>query len=155
MRQNARLGNRAFVGLNRGCGVGVLQDHKSLDAGPAREPRRARLARGVLRLSGGREVQIVVRNMSRHGLGLSSHAGPPMTGEAVTVSLPGHDDLHGVVRWVRNHNFGVELTTSVNPENLALSLQREIARAKEAADWQVSRLHRITSAPAAAPRRAV
>lgn len=124
-------------------------------AGLSREQRRARLVRGRLRLSTGREIDVVVRNMSEHGLGLSCRTAPPLTGEAVTIALPGHKDLDGVVRWVRNTSFGVELTGAVNPDDLAATLQRAIAQALEATDWTVSRRHKVVQTPAPAPRRIV
>ena len=127
-----------------------FMDHGPVEPAPTRELRRARLVRGTLRLSGGREVGIVVRNMSERGLGLTCRTVPPLTGERVIVCLPGNPDLPAVVRWVRNTSFGVELT-----ETLSASLQREIARAHDATDWTVSRLHRVTQAPPPAPRRIV
>ena len=132
-----------------------FMDHVPVEPAPTREQRRARLVRGTLRLTGGREVDVVVRNMSERGLGLSCRTVPPLTGERVTVCLPGSAELTAVVRWVRNTSFGVELIDTVDPDTLAATLQREIARAHEATDWTVSRLHRVTQAPPPAPRRIV
>lgn len=132
-----------------------FMDHVPVGPAPTRDQRRARLVRGTLRLTGGREVAVVVRNVSERGLGLSCRSVPPLTGERVTICLPGSPELAAVVRWVRNTSFGVELVDTVDPDDLAATLQREIARIKEATDWKVSRRHHVVAPPATTPRRIV
>jgi hypothetical protein len=123
---------------------------------PVRETRRARLLRGSLRLSSGTVIPILVRNLSERGLGMSSKSTPPKRGEMVIVTLPGSPELNGVVRWVRDKDFGVELTGSVDSEQLATAIRQEISRSKETADWQVSSLHRVSNTPQSTrPRRPI
>jgi hypothetical protein len=122
---------------------------------PLRDTRRARLVRGSLRFVSGTQIPIVIRNLSERGLGVSCRTAPPAPGETVVVSLPGSPDLDGVVRWTRDNTFGIELTGSVDAQEIAAALQREQARVMEQSDWTVSTVHRVTAPRQTGPRRRV
>ncbi|KUR80629.1 PilZ domain-containing protein [Novosphingobium sp. FSW06-99] len=132
-----------------------FMDREQLSGAALREERRARLVRGTLRLPSGTVIAALVRNLSDRGLGMTTKSRPPARGDAVVVTLPGSPDLDGVVRWVREHDFGVELGGSVDTDQLATAIRTEIARMKDAGEWQVSSLHRVHTPPAAKPRRPV
>jgi hypothetical protein len=131
-----------------------FMDREQLSGTPLREERRARLVRGTLRFANGTVIPILVRNLSERGLGMNCKTRPPVRGESVLITLPGSPELEGVVRWVRDRDFGVELSDSVDGEELATAIREEIARMKEAAEWKVSSLHRVHT-PVTNPRRIV
>lgn len=120
-----------------------------------RETRRARLVRGTLRFAGGAEIAIVVRNLSERGLGVSCRTAPPAPGEVVVISLPGSPDVDGIVRWTRETAFGVELTGTVDPAEIAAALQREAARLQEESGWTVNARHRVHTPRQTGPRRRI
>lgn len=117
-----------------------------------REARRARLVRGTLRQANGTVIPIVVRNLSERGLGVNCKVKPPQRGESVIIALPGSPELDGMVRWVRDRDFGVELVGTVDAEQLSVAIREELARTKEAGEWKVSSLHRVHT-PQTGPRR--
>lgn len=119
-----------------------------------REERRARLVRGTLRQANGTIIPILVRNLSERGLGVNCKGKPPLRGESVVVTLPGTPELDGMVRWVRDHDFGIELCGTVDTEELAATIREELARAKEAGEWKVSSLHRVYT-PQTGPKRII
>lgn len=122
---------------------------------PLRDTRRARLVRGTLRFANGTQIPIVIRNLSERGLGISCRTAPPQVGETVKVTLPGSEELDGVVRWAQETTCGIELTGQVNAEDIAAALQREQARLLEKSDWQVASLHRIDAPKVTGPRRRI
>ena len=132
-----------------------FMDREKLSGSAVREERRARLVRGTLRQANGLVIPILVRNLSERGLGVNCKGKPPQRGEAVIVTLPGTPELDGLVRWVRDHDFGVELSGTVDTEDLAAAIREELARIKEAGDWKVSSLHRVHNAPPVNPRRLI
>ena len=129
-----------------------FMDRNKLSGTSTREERRARLVRGTLRQANGTVIPILVRNLSERGLGINCKTKPPQRGETVLISLPGSNELDGMVRWVRGHDFGVELSGTVDAEELAAAIREGLARIKEAGDWQVSSLHRVHT-PQPTPRR--
>jgi hypothetical protein len=129
---------------------------KDLFAGvPLRDTRRARLVRGTLRFASSTQIPIVIRNLSERGLGVSCRTAPPQPGETVVVTLPGSPELDGIVRWTQDMTFGIELTGSVDTQEIASALQREQARLLEKSDWTVSSLHRIHAPRETGPRRRI
>ena len=130
--------------------------NKELFSGvPLRDTRRARLVRGTLRFANGTQIPIVIRNLSERGLGVSCRTAPPQPGETVVVTLPGSPALDGIVRWTQDMTFGIELTGSVDAEEIASALLREQARLLEKSDWTVSSLHRIHTPRETGPRRRI
>lgn len=119
-----------------------------------RETRRSRLLRGTLRRTDGNELAVVVRNLSDHGLGLSSRNTPPPVGAQVTILVPGTPPLHGIVRWREGTNFGVELTERVDLGQITEALQNQRTQAQQT-DWEVSRLHRVRKPEGIKPPRRI
>ena len=96
-----------------------------------------------------------MRNLSERGVGVTAKDKPPAIGELVTIRLHGSDDLAGVVRWVRNNAFGVELTRNLDTDAISATLQRQLARLQEQSDWTVSARHRVNTPLSNGPRRRV
>jgi hypothetical protein len=129
-------------------------DREQLSGVPQREERRARLVRGTLRMANGTVIPVLVRNLSERGFGLTCKTRPPQRGAAVTITLPGSPELEGVVRWVRDRDFGVALHESIDIAELNAMIAEEIARARDAAAWAISARHRVHT-PNPVPRRIV
>jgi hypothetical protein len=131
-----------------------FMDREQLSGIPQREERRARLVRGSLRMANGTVIPILVRNLSERGLGMACKTKPPQRGEAVIVTLPGSPELDGVVRWVRDRDFGVALQEAIDIDELYATIREEIARARDAAEWDVRAQHRV-QVPHSVPRRVI
>lgn len=111
----------------------------------AREPRQRRLARAQMfndRLPG---VDILIRNISGRGIGAASRGLPPLKGEKLSILLPHHEKVTGLVRWVDGQSFGFELDRDLNLNALADYLQNQIKMDGASPDWEVSRLHRVVT----------
>ena len=87
---------------------------------PLRDTRRARLVRGTLRFANGRQIPIVIRNLSERGLGISCRTAPPQVGEFVCVTLPGSAELDGVVRWAHGGKFDEDVYRTLSQQTSAL-----------------------------------
>jgi hypothetical protein len=88
----------------------VLGDHV------AREGRSPRIVRATIRNNRIAESVIVIRNMSRMGIGGKLTSNSLRPGEAVVVSLDPVGEIEGTVRWVRGDRFGVQLHDELVPE---------------------------------------
>ena len=111
----------------------------------ARELRQRRLVRAQIfndRLPG---VCILIRNISGHGIGAASRGLLPLKGEKLSILLPHHEEVTGLVRWVYGESFGVELDHDLNLHALADALQNQIRMDGASTDWEVSRLHRVVT----------
>ena len=64
---------------------------------------------------------IIIRNISAHGLGARSKGAIPHPNDAVRIEMEAYGSVEGVVRWVKGNLFGVELTSALNPELLNFS----------------------------------
>ncbi|HVR90207.1 MAG TPA: PilZ domain-containing protein [Novosphingobium sp.] len=108
----------------------------------AREPRQRRLIRARMfndRLPG---VDIIIRNISGRGIGAASRGLPPVKGEKLSILLPHHEEVTGLVRWVDNLSFGFELDLDLDLQALRDAIQRQIGMDSASKDWEVRRLHR-------------
>lgn len=60
--------------------------------------------------------EIIVRNISKRGIGARSKGVILAEGEAVTLQLGPVGDVEGTVRWIKGSSFGVELVETLDPE---------------------------------------
>lgn len=118
----------------------------------SRQPRLHRLIRGELTAPDGRRREIVVRNLSSSGLGGASRGDPVMRGDRVAIVLPQLGNLGGVVRWSKGQSFGVEFDGTVDMDALSDALRARHAAEAPASDWEVKRMHRVTT-PATDPAK--
>gem|GEM_PF-1273027 len=122
-----------------------FMDREPSPGSALRDPRKARLIRATLRLADNSSMAVVVRNLSERGIGVTCKGATPRAGTLVHVTMPGSPELPGVVRWVRDGAFGIELTGAVDAQSLEDAVQRELHRQQEATDWKVSSLHRVNT----------
>lgn len=105
--------------------------------------RGRRLLNAKLVRKHGGTLPIVIRNISRSGLGAMCTKPALLHCERVKIVLPGDFEISGVVRWVNGRQFGVELSHALDVEQLA-SHMRLLHEAKQAeAAWDVGTLHRV------------
>lgn len=96
----------------------------------------------LIRKHGG-TLPIVIRNISRSGLGAMCSKLALLHCERVKIVLPTHVEVSGIVRWVNGRHFGVELTHALDVDLLASQMRilHELKRAEAA--WDVGTLHRV------------
>jgi len=80
----------------------------------SRDPRSHRMFVAAIRSRRLGEQPIIVRNISRHGIGARIRSGAPEVGEELVFVLDG-ELLEGQVRWVRKDRFGALLFQEVDP----------------------------------------
>jgi hypothetical protein len=91
--------------------------------------------------------QIVIFNISKHGLGARSLATPPEMGEAVTVTLAGDvRDLQGVVCWVEGDRFGVQVDRAIRTDLFELNHRRRDC-VQDGQTWEVSNIYKLDPEP--------
>jgi hypothetical protein len=114
-------------------------------SGPLREDRTRRLVRAEMADERGVTQDVVIRNLSSRGIGVSAREFAPVRDERVTLTLPGNEVVSGVVRWVNELTFGIELERDLNLAALANAMQRHIQRTNQQGKWEVRAGHRVQS----------
>lgn len=76
-----------------------------------RARRRKMLAPVVLTFEDGATCSVVVENVSASGVQASCAQGAPAVGTQVRIALPDIGMLWGVVRWIEDTRFGIEVDT--------------------------------------------
>ena len=112
-------------------------------AAALRESRLRRLLHATLSSVRTGDIEIVVRSVSPRGLGASTKAQPPRTGDAVTMQLPGDFVLSGIVRWVSGNAFGIALDFEFDPAVLEDAIRHQHGKQAAAHQWQVQSRHRV------------
>jgi hypothetical protein len=90
-----------------------------------RSPRFARFAKGRI-FTASATYDVVIRNVSRFGLGLKCREAQLAEGEDITVELPLVGRVQGTVQWVRNGNCGVRLQQEIDPQSLLFVDNQEV-----------------------------
>ena len=98
----------------------------------------------LARIEGGRMrgQDIVIRNISKRGLGAATQGIFPFVGENLTVKLPTGPTISGAVRWTDGPSFGLLLDIEMDPDSLA-AMKRKLQVHAAETKWEVSRLHRV------------
>ncbi|WP_225206137.1 PilZ domain-containing protein [Novosphingobium huizhouense] len=120
-----------------------LDGASNLQKRVGREHRRARILRATLVTLAGHSHEVIVRNLSDFGLGMTCRTIAPEKGESVTVRLPGDITVHGTVRWVTGQAFGVALDDKLEADAIEAALQRKSSEPTAAPGWQIEDRHRV------------
>ena len=137
---------------NRGVAMSDMSG-SLVDAGSRqRETRHRRLM--MARIADGRMrgQDIVIRNISRRGLGAATQGLFPLEGERLSILLPTGPTVTGIVRWCDGPSFGLALDAEMDTDSLA-DVKRKLKPAPAEPVWEVSRLHRVVSAVRPDPGR--
>lgn len=108
-----------------------------------REHRRARIVRATLITDNGEERDVIVRNLSEFGLGITSRSVAPARGDTVIVLLPGDVRVHGTVRWVKGQAFGVALDDQLETGAVEAALQKKAVEPQPVGQWKIEDRHRV------------
>jgi hypothetical protein len=82
---------------------------------PPREPRTRMVIPATITGERTAEREILIRNISRRGIGARSRQGAPDIGERVTIRIGAHAEISGTVRWVQGAQFGLLLDRDLDP----------------------------------------
>ena len=107
------------------------------DADEKRQPRQSRLVKAAIECARLGRFDVTIRNVSQTGIGGQA---PHMLnrGEPVTVHLPGHPAMAGIVRWVSGPRFGIETDGDIHPDALRAA-HGSSAQRDQAADFDILR----------------
>jgi len=85
----------------------------------SRKRRSSRIIRGTLITPSGHECELLIRNVSSHGLGAKTAAQIDLKiGDDVIVQLPNVGRIAGTVRWIGNGSFGIETSKEIDADLL-------------------------------------
>ena len=110
-----------------------------------REPRQRRLVRAQMYSDRLPQQDIIIRNLSLRGIGGASRGLPPMQDERVAVLLPDGQKVTGSIGWIDGLSFGIRLDLDLDLQSLAASIQRTNELTDASPNWEVKRLHRVTT----------
>ena len=82
-----------------------------------REARPARLVHASIRSDRVPETDVLIRNISRHGIGAKARLDQLQVGDTVFIRLGPINEVAGTVRWIRGDRFGVQLHNELNPDS--------------------------------------
>lgn len=91
------------------------------DSHHSRTKRSSRIVRGTLIAPSGRECDVLIRNVSSHGLGAKAANIDLSIGDQVTLQLPNIGRIIGIVRWAANGAFGIETSKELHEDLLLFS----------------------------------
>jgi len=90
-------------------------------SGAPRDGRPARLVHASIRSDRLPETTVLIRNISRHGIGAKARLDRLQVGDTVFIRLGPLDEVAGTLRWVRGDRFGVHLHEELNPDSFNFS----------------------------------
>ncbi|WP_169793737.1 PilZ domain-containing protein [Novosphingobium fuchskuhlense] len=114
-------------------------------AHPQRDVRERRLLRGHMQTERLPLFDILIRNISEHGLCASCRDLPPVPGEMAEIQLPDNRTVTATVRWVNEQVFGVAFDTPISLALMLQTLQRLRELAERNASWEVKSKHRVNT----------
>lgn len=91
-----------------------LNDRAATQSGTnSRQPRQSRLVQASLNNDRLGRINVRVRNVSESGIGGICEL-TLQIGERITVHLPGHRSMKGIVRWSYRQRFGIETDSRIH-----------------------------------------
>ena len=111
-----------------------------------RDARQRRLVMASLSFEKIKNQEMVIRNVSKRGLGGATQGLAPAEGARVSVTLPNGNEIHGIVRWREGPCFGLALDFELHAEALAdVRIKMRSPPLHHEPAWEVSRLHRVVT----------
>jgi hypothetical protein len=108
-----------------------------------RSPRRSQLIRASIVDSGHRTYPIVIRNVSKSGIGGIAPGNLLQKGEGVVVQFREDKAMEGTVAWVDGDRFGVRMRFELDLEFLTDMIRQKQATTSDEGAWEVRRIHRV------------
>jgi hypothetical protein len=108
-----------------------------------RSPRRSQLIRASIVDSAHRTCPIVIRNVSKNGIGGIAPGNLLQKGEGVVVQFREDKAMEGTVAWVDGDRFGVQMRFELDLEFLTDLISQKQTTTGEERAWEVRRIHMI------------
>ncbi len=105
--------------------------------------RFSRLIRGMMEVPSEKSYEILIQNVSEHGIGARFSEEHLIAGTPVTVEIIGKDEYHGTVRWQKAGRIGIELTEELDPNSILF--ENDHLTAKQDGKYQVAIRFRPTT----------
>lgn len=80
--------------------------------------RFARLLKGSLAFPHEAQHDVLIYNISEHGVGVKYAGQVPAIGTSVEISIPVLGHFHGTLRWHANNRIGIQLIETLKPEQI-------------------------------------
>ncbi|MGX5711894.1 PilZ domain-containing protein [Sphingopyxis terrae subsp. ummariensis] len=111
-------------------------DSASTASAEKRQPRQSRLVKASLACDRLGRFDVTLRNISETGVGgQSPHV--LQVGERLTVYLPGHQPMDGIIRWVSDKRFGLQTERTIEPARLRAAHADQLVAADSKAEFQI------------------
>jgi hypothetical protein len=81
-----------------------------------RDRRGKRMLAATMRTERIADQPIIIRDVSRRGIGARATVSGPIVGERVTIRTNDGQEVAGKVQWARESRFGIELERDINPD---------------------------------------
>lgn len=111
-------------------------DDSEADGADKRQPRQSRLVKATLVCDRFGPFDVTLRNVSENGIGGQSPH-PLVIGERMTILLPGHPPMTGIVRWVSDRRFGIETVERIEPVRLRAAHADQLTTADNSAGFEI------------------
>lgn len=85
---------------------------------------------------------VIIRNISKRGLGAATQGSLPQVGDSLSIKLPTGPTISGVVRWADGPTFGLALDVEMDPNSLA-DVEKRLRTPAASPEWEISRMHRV------------
>lgn len=90
------------------------------------DKRSARLLRGTLVSASGESHDLLIKNISLHGIGGRFSGTGVSEGEAVKLIIPNIGTFDATVRWLRKGGVGLHLVQEINPDTTLFHNSRPV-----------------------------
>ena len=107
-----------------------------------RGDRCGKLIKGHLVAAEGAVVDVMIRNLSAHGMGGYVRGQAPREGTTVQIVIEKVGTFTGTVRWRRGHTFGFQCDDEIDVAAVATSLRTHY-EASTTSTWQMSDYYKI------------
>lgn len=107
-----------------------------------RVDRRGKLIKGHLIAAEGSVTEVMIRNLSAHGIGGYVRGRVPREGTQVQIAMDRIGTFTGTVRWCRGHAFGVECDTAIDVDAVS-ALLRVLHQPSVPNNWQMADYYKI------------
>jgi hypothetical protein len=111
----------------------------------SREERMSQLVRAEILDERGQAQDVLIRNVSHIGAGITARQFVPAVGERITLRIPGNGEVSALVRWVHGATFGVELGRQIDKQALSAAILLKAQGQSRLTNWSVQRGHRVVT----------
>ena len=107
-----------------------------------RDERRGKLIKGRMIVTEGSVTEVMIRNLSLHGMGGYVRGHAPKEGAQVQIAIERIGTVNGTIRWRRAHTFGFQCDTEIDVAAVSAALRAQY-EAPVVSNWQMSDYYKI------------